>query len=92
MTRRQLLANLDSEELTLWRAFDRVDPFGQDRADLRAGIIAANYSNWKKSGNCDRFVPADFMFEYGRVNKIEEQAPEDVEAAIDAAMTSLLQG
>ncbi|MHB9836848.1 phage tail assembly protein T [Paraburkholderia terrae] len=41
MTVRQLLANLDSAELSEWMAFNQIEPFGEARADLRAGIIAS---------------------------------------------------
>ncbi|CAK0237767.1 Uncharacterised protein [Burkholderia pseudomallei] len=61
MTVRQLLANLDSEELTEWVAFDRMEPMGEFRADLRAGIIAATVANY---GGRDIRVPrkpSDFM-------------------------------
>jgi hypothetical protein len=91
-TRRELLASLDSAELTFWMAFDRVDPFGQERGDLRAGMIAANYSNWKRSPNAERFKPSDFMWKYGGgETAIEEQTPDQVEAAIDDAMQPLIQ-
>ncbi|WP_157131226.1 phage tail assembly protein T [Burkholderia pseudomallei] len=36
-----MLANLDSTELTEWLAFDHMEPIGEHRADLRAGIVAA---------------------------------------------------
>ncbi|MFP3890983.1 hypothetical protein [uncultured Ralstonia sp.] len=45
MTVRQLLAAIDSAELTEWMAYDRLDPFGEARADLRAGIIASAAAN-----------------------------------------------
>lgn len=61
MTVRQLLANIDSEELTEWMAFDRLESIGEVRADLRAGIIAAAVGN---HGNRDLPKPykaIDFM-------------------------------
>lgn len=61
MTVRQLLANLDSAELTEWVAFDHMEPIGEFRADLRAGIVAATVANY---GGRDIRVPrkpSDFM-------------------------------
>ncbi|CAJ8906256.1 Uncharacterised protein [Burkholderia pseudomallei] len=61
MTVRQLLANIDSKELTEWLAYDRMEPIGEFRADLRAGIIAATMANY---GGRDIRVPrkpSDFM-------------------------------
>jgi hypothetical protein len=43
-----------------WQALYRVDPWGEDRADLRAGIIAsAAISPYAKKGQTPR--PVDFM-------------------------------
>jgi hypothetical protein len=61
MTVAELLARISSAEFTEWMAFDAIDPFGDERADLRAGVIAsvtANHSmnppeKWRK--------PSDFM-------------------------------
>ncbi|WP_050865136.1 phage tail assembly protein T [Burkholderia pseudomallei] len=56
-----MLANLDSAELTEWVAFDRMEPIGEFRADLRAGIVAATVANY---GGRDIRVPrkpSDFM-------------------------------
>jgi hypothetical protein len=41
MTVRELLERIDSAELTEWIAFDQLEPFGEARADVRAGVIAA---------------------------------------------------
>jgi hypothetical protein len=93
-TRRELLTGvpgMDSEEVTLWMAMDRVDPFGQERADLRAGIVAANYSNWKRSPDQDRYVPDDYMWKYDGT-KGEAQTPEEVDQAIDSAFGALAKG
>ncbi|WP_246216892.1 DUF4035 domain-containing protein [Paraburkholderia panacisoli] len=58
---RQLLANLDSAELTEWLAYDRIDPFGQSRADLRAGIVAATVANYGNRELRERAKPSNFM-------------------------------
>ena len=36
-----MLARMSARELAEWRAFDLVEPIGEPRADLRAGIVAA---------------------------------------------------
>lgn len=40
-----MLREIDSQELTEWLAYARVEPFGEERADLRAGIVAATTAN-----------------------------------------------
>lgn len=47
MSRRRVLAEHSSKELTEWRAFDRAGGFGRD-ADWRAGMVAS--SVWNAAG------------------------------------------
>ncbi|KVC62703.1 hypothetical protein WI72_09670 [Burkholderia ubonensis] len=61
MTVRQLLANLDSSELTEWMAFERVEAIGEARADLRAGIIAAAIGNHSNRTLPKPYRASDFM-------------------------------
>lgn len=61
MTVRQMLANLDAAELTEWLAFDRIEPIGEPRADLRAGIIAATVANFGAHELREPRKPSDFM-------------------------------
>lgn len=59
----ELLDTVESAELTEWIAFDRIDPFGESRADLRAGIVAStmvNHSAYPPKPE-DRARPVDFM-------------------------------
>jgi len=54
---------MSSHELTEWKVYEVVEPFGEARADLRAGIIAATVANF--SGNRAKgskaLSPLDFM-------------------------------
>lgn len=45
MTVAELLGRISSRELSEWLAYAQVEPFGPERADLRAGIIAATVAN-----------------------------------------------
>lgn len=63
MTVGQLLASMSAREFTEWMAFDSLEPFGDQRADLRAGIVAATVVNsnpWRKKGS-RAARPSDFM-------------------------------
>jgi hypothetical protein len=68
MTVRELLSRIDSRELSEWQAYYSLNPFGPERADLRAGAIASTVANCltDKGG----FKPSDFMPHYGP--KVEE--------------------
>lgn len=58
----RLLSTISSAELVEWMAFDAIDPIGEDRADLRAGMIAAAvcnapYYKLKKRAQASDFMP-----------------------------------
>jgi|TARA_R100001530_G_scaffold41605_1_gene31811 hypothetical protein len=60
MTVGEMLRKMSSSEMADWIAFWRLDPWGEERADLRSGIIAAVTANvW--SGKGRKAKPADFM-------------------------------
>lgn len=75
----QLLASVSSRELTEWQAFFRLEPFGEDRADLRAGIIASTVANTARDPKQRKkpFLPREFMPQFGG----EEEADEEAEQA-----------
>lgn len=63
-TVRELLAGITSAELTEWRAFDLIEPIGDDRMDLGFGIVSAQIANWAgkslKEG-AEPAKPLDYM-------------------------------
>lgn len=61
MTVGDLLARISSAELTEWMAFDAIDPFGDERADLRAGVIAAVTANHSFAPPSKPKRPSDYM-------------------------------
>lgn len=70
---KELVHSIGSSELTEWIAFDSIDPIGEDRADLRAGIIAAEVFNGMHSvKEGERARPIDFMLFHDR-NRPPEQ-------------------
>lgn len=60
MTVEEMGERMSARELAEWMAFDRISPIGEDRADLRAGIIASVIANSHRVKG-DPFTPADFM-------------------------------
>ena len=63
---RELLARVDSRELAEWRAYERIEPFGEKRADARAGMVASVMANAWKGKDQKAFTPEDFMPEYDK--------------------------
>ena len=58
----ELLQRISSTELSEWVAFDQIEPIGEVRGDVRAGIIASTYASgtMKKKGG-GKWSPLDFM-------------------------------
>jgi hypothetical protein len=79
MTVGELLERIDSRELSEWQIYFDMEPFGEERADLRAGIVAATIANVNRDAKRRKkpFRPQDFMPSFGkRVERAE--APEEV--------------
>lgn len=60
MTVEELGERMSGRELSEWVAFDRISPIGDERADLRAGIVASVVANAHRTKG-EPFKPADFM-------------------------------
>ena len=61
---RELLGRMDSIEYGRWKAFFRIFPFSQDRADLRAAMIAASCRNATLVKGDKAFRIKDFLFDF----------------------------
>lgn len=61
---------IDAVEYTEWLAYHKLNPFGEQRADLRAGIIASVVASvfGKKTYKASDFMP-DFECEDKPVNQ-----------------------
>jgi len=55
---------MTAQEFQDWKAFYLVEPFGNTREDLRAGVIAATIANTFKKKSATRIKPADFFPDY----------------------------
>lgn len=83
----QLLNEISSEELTEWMAYAELEPFGEERADLRSATVAAVIAN----ANRDRkkrsrpYRVTDFMPKFGQ----QEQSEEDMLAVAEAWVKAL---
>jgi hypothetical protein len=68
---------MDSRELSEWMAYERIEPFGEMRADLRAGIVASVVANANRTRG-DAFKPADFMPNFDREEEVEVEVDNKV--------------
>lgn len=86
-----MLGSLRGDQLTEWMAFAELEPFGEERADLRMAIETASLGNiifqvWTGKREAP-FKVEDFM---PRFEKPEPISKEDAIMAIDAAMMALV--
>lgn len=65
-----MLNSMSSHELTEWMAYAGIEPFGEERADLRAGIISATVANRMRGKGEKAHKPQEFM-------PFREEAPAD---------------
>ncbi len=70
-----LLQSLTSRQFAEWMAFYSLDPFGDQRADLRAGIVAATMNNRWRQKNENPMQPSEFM----PFKEVHEQTPEEMQ-------------
>jgi len=57
----EMLRRMTSSELSEWMAYDSLEPFGERRADLRAGIISSLIFNVNRGKNVKPKSPMDFL-------------------------------
>jgi hypothetical protein len=61
MTVKELLGRVDSRELSEWMAFYSLDPWGEQRADLRHGISCALFAAAHTEKGKPSPKPSEFM-------------------------------
>lgn len=68
-----MLERIPSRLLTEWLAYAQVEPFGEERADLRAGIVAATVANVNRAKGTPAAKPTDFMPQF---DAVEPEGPD----------------
>lgn len=78
MTVNELLIRISSQELSEWLAYYELEPFGEERADLRMGILASVFANANRDPKKGRaFKPQDFIPSFeGKAKK--QQTPQEI--------------
>ena len=69
---------MSSRELTEWMCYYEQEPWGEERADLRAGIIASTIANANRAPKKRKkpFTPTDFMPKMDRATRPAQDAAE----------------
>ena len=60
----EMLDRMSSRELAEWRAYDRMEPIGEPRADFRLAVLTSILANANRdvSKKPEPFGPADFAW------------------------------
>jgi hypothetical protein len=69
-----MLAEISSEQLSEWMAYSKLEPWGEDRDDLRMGIVASVIANSNRGKGQKPFKPTDFMPSFEPVDPEEQTA------------------
>lgn len=69
-----MLAEMTSVQFAEWMAYSKLEPWGEERDDLRMGIIASTIANVNRGKGQKAFKPDDFMPQFEP--ETEEQAAE----------------
>lgn len=69
-----MLANAPASMLVQWVAYFGLEPFGEERADLRAGIVSSVVANCNRAKGGKAFEPKDFMPKFGKRKRATRQS------------------
>lgn len=56
-----MLSEISSAQFAEWLAYSRLEPWGEDRDDLRMGIMASVIANSNRGKGKKPYKPQDFM-------------------------------
>lgn len=73
---------MSSREFAEWMAYYTLEPFGVEREDLRAAIVASTIANANRDPKKKRqpYEPADFMPQFEEKKAL---SPEDLKAKVE---------
>ncbi len=85
MTVSEMLERMDSEEVVAWMAYEKLEPFGEARADMRAAMITSTLANVNRGAKQKPFTLKDFMFDFdGQWMAAADQAKGKAERGADS--------
>ena len=69
-----MLAEITSTQFAEWMAYSRLEPWGEERDDLRMGIVASTVANVNRAKDRKPYKPQDFMPSFEPVSEEEQVA------------------
>ena len=72
-----------------WIAYSKIEPFGEDAAFWRAGMVASTSANiWRGRGQA-AFKPADFMPHYETVKPSPAKSSEQMKTTLESIFAAI---
>lgn len=88
MSVQEAQSKIDSAEFSEWIAYYHIDPFGNERHDLHAGIISSTIANANRAKGTRSFAPKDFMPDYTKEPGEPKQSLKQMAAIMNAFAAS----
>lgn len=76
MVRSEMMERMPASEFVEWMVLEQIEPFGDRRADILAGIIAATVANVNRVKGQKPMAPEDFMIKWEKP-AAKVQSPND---------------
>lgn len=76
MTVAEMLQRMTSRELTEWQVYSNLEPWGEEREDLRSGMATSPLLNIQMGKKGKKSKPSDWIMDF--VDAPEEQTDEDM--------------
>jgi hypothetical protein len=77
MTLKEVQSRVDSAEFSRWQAYYKVEPFGEERADMRSAVIASTLANIHR-GKGKAYTLNDFMIDFSGKEKKSAKEMSDI--------------
>jgi len=80
-----MMLYMSSSDVAEWIAYNRIEPFGEERADLRAGMIASPLINIQLKKGATPTKPSQWLLDTGPP---EDMDPEDMKQVLKSYTAS----
>lgn len=70
----RMLSEITSRQFAEWMAYSQLEPWGEERDDLRMGIVASTIANSNRGKGQKPYKPQDFMPSFEQETEEEAQA------------------
>lgn len=84
-TVREAQRRCDAREFNEWLAYYRLEPWGEERDDLRSGIVASVIANCFRGKGQKAFKPKDFMPRFDKPEEPDWRATKSLFKAAQSA-------